>query len=103
MRATIWAGAIAVALSGATALPAQETMRLGGVESAAQVAPADGGAAIELANAYWMAGHHAQARETYRRALDLDNVMLELPGGDAIWSHKVAQRMLASEVALTAR
>lgn len=73
------------------------------LEVAAKISPSDGGAAVELANAYWRTGRTAEAYDTYRRALALNNVMLETKLGDAIWSHEVARRALAHQVRLTAR
>jgi tetratricopeptide (TPR) repeat protein len=66
-----------------------------------RVAPRDGGAYAELANAYVRAGQMQEARAAYRRVLALDNVMLETPNGDSIWSHEVARRALANTATLT--
>jgi Flp pilus assembly protein TadD len=72
-------------------------------EAAARLQPNDGGTAIELAAAYLRAGRVADAHNSYRRALTLDNQMLETPTGDAIWSHQVARRALGSDVNLSLR
>ncbi len=66
-----------------------------------RVAPRDGGAYAELANAYMRAGQMQEALVAYRRVLALDNVMLETPTGDSIWSHEVALRALATTATLT--
>lgn len=86
----------------AFAMPGSETA-VQSVESAARLAPDDSGAMIELAAAYQRAGRTADANTAFRRALTLDNRMLETPTGDAVWSHEVARHALARDVALTAR
>ncbi len=73
------------------------------LETVVRFSPGDGGACIELANAYLRAGRVADAASAYHRALALDNVMLETRTGDAIWSHQVARQALAGEMQLTAR
>jgi cytochrome c-type biogenesis protein CcmH/NrfG len=74
-----------------------------GKESVVRLSPGDGGAYIELAAAYQRAGRAADANNAFRQALALDNVMLETPTGDAIWSHEVARGALARTVSLTSR
>ena len=61
----------------------------------AQLNPRDGGAQIELAQAYLRAHCPAEAEHAYREALKLDNEMMETPTGDSIWSHQVATLALA--------
>lgn len=73
------------------------------LETVARMSPGDGGAAVELAAAYQRAGRAADANTAFRRALTLDNMMLETPTGDAVWSHQVARQALARDTALTAR
>ena len=73
------------------------------LEDETRRAPRDGGAAIELAAAYQRAGRTADADTAFRRALTLDNAMLETPTGDAIWSHAVARRALTHDTALASR
>ncbi len=72
-------------------------------QAVAQLSPRDGGAQIELANALVRAGRADEAVKYYRRAMALDNVMLETRGGDAIWSHQVATHMLGNAPQLAAR
>lgn len=72
-------------------------------EAAVRVEPQNSGAQIELAAAYQRAGRAVEARATLHRALALDNVMLETPNGDPVWSHEEARRALQGEVALTSR
>lgn len=73
------------------------------LEKYTRVAPSDGGAYIELANAYMRANRPVEAAAAYRHALQLDNVMMVLPNGDSIWSHEVARTALARVQELTAR
>jgi len=95
---------VAVAsLSTVAAAAPRTTDAVRSVEASAQVDPRDGGAQIELANAYVRAGRTGDAATAYRRALTLDNVMLETRTGDSIWSHQVARHMLASGPVLAAR
>lgn len=94
----------AIAHPSDTARPAmQRASMLVGLEDVAQRNPADGGVLIELANAYTLAGRSGDAAVAYRRALTLDNVMLETRSGDAIWSHQVARHMLGTAPQLAAR
>ena len=72
-------------------------------ETVARLSPSDGGAQIELAGAYARAGRVAEAKNALRRALTLDNMMLETSSGDAIWSHEVARRALSRDVVSSAR
>ena len=101
--------AIAILVAGAAVAPAaaaptrDSAAAVRSLEAASRVSPSDGGVAIELAAAYQRAGRAADANTALRRALTLDNAMLETPTGDAIWSHQVAKRALARDVALTAR
>jgi hypothetical protein len=66
-----------------------------------RVSPRDGGAYAELAAAYVRDGRMSDAIAAYRHVLALDNVMLETPRGDAIWSHEVARKALANTATLT--
>jgi Tfp pilus assembly protein PilF len=101
--------AIAILVAGAAVAPAaaapsrDPAAAVRTLETVSQLSPTDGGVAIELAAAYQRAGRTADANTALRRALTLDNAMLETPTGDAIWSHQVAKRALARDVALTAR
>ncbi len=63
-------------------------------EAFTRIAPRDGGAYIELAQAYVRANRPADAAAAYRRALVLDNEMMETKTGDAIWSRNVARAAL---------
>ena len=67
----------------------------------ASVSPRDGGIYVELAGAYMRTGRVTDAITAYRRVLALDNVMLETSTGDAIWSHEVAGRALATTASFT--
>lgn len=93
----------ATALSGAAtaAPPTADAVR--STQAMAQLSPRDGGAQIELANALVRAGRADEAAKYYRRAMALDNVMLETRSGDAIWSHQVATHMLGNAPQLAAR
>jgi predicted TPR repeat methyltransferase len=71
------------------------------MEQTVRISPRDGGAYAELANAYVRAGRMSDAIVAYRQVLALDNVMLETPRGDAIWSHEVAHKALANTATLT--
>lgn len=68
-----------------------------------RVAPRDGGAYIELANALVRDNRPAEAAAAYRRALQLDNIMMVLPNGSAIWSHEIARIALSRVQQLSAR
>lgn len=97
---------IALALCAAPGVTAAREDAAGTVrshEAAVRLEPRDSGAQIELAAAYQRAGRLVDARAALRQALALDNVMLETPSGDAVWSHAVARRALSGEVALTSR
>ena len=98
--ALAFAAAAAVATP-ALAAPADNPVR--SFEVASQLAPRDGGAVIELAGAYQRVGRTADANTAFRRALTLDNAMLETPTGDAVWSHQVARQALARDAALASR
>lgn len=87
----------------AVAAPGDPSQQVRSLEAATRLTPRDGGNFIELAQAYNRANRPADAREAYRHALALDNMMLETPTGDAIWSHEVAKSALGNEVKLTAR
>ena len=93
----------ALTASAAVASRQDPAVAVRSLEAAAQLAPHDGGTAIELAAAYQRAGRMADANTTFRRALTLDNAMLETPTGDSVWSYQVARRALSRDVALTAR
>jgi cytochrome c-type biogenesis protein CcmH/NrfG len=73
------------------------------LETFTSVAPRDGGAFIELAQAYMRDNRPAEAATAYRRALNLDNVMMQSPTGDSIWSHQVARRSLSRVAEFTSR
>ncbi len=73
------------------------------LENYTRVAPSDGGAYVELAQAYLRDNRPAEAAAAYRRVLQLDNVMMLTPNGDSIWSHEVARNALARIPQLTAR
>ena len=68
---------------------------LASYETRAQIAPRDGGVQIELAQAYLRANRTADAAVAYRRALALDNEMMETRTGDSVWSHQIASAALA--------
>lgn len=103
MRMMVLAAAAAIAMCGSSAMARDDVAGLIGLQNAAMMAPSDAGATIELANAYWRAGRHAEAREAYRHALTLPNEMLETRSGDAVWSRQVARTMLGVEVMQAAR
>ncbi|MFT6571044.1 MAG: cytochrome c-type biogenesis protein CcmH/NrfG [Sphingomonas echinoides] len=69
------------------------------LETRVRLNPDDGGRHIELAAAYLRSGRTAEALTAFRRARALDNEMLETPTGDAIWSHQIADRVLARAAA----
>ena len=64
-------------------------------ESRTQIAPADSGDYIELAQTYLRAGRTGDAVFAYRAALTRDNMMMVTKTGDSIWSHQVARDALA--------
>lgn len=72
-------------------------------ESVTRLTPADGGAYIELAQAYRRAGRVGDAVIAYREALVRDNVMMVTPNGNSIWSHDVARAALVRGPQLAAR
>lgn len=82
---------------------AQNAAEVRSLETYTSVAPNDGGAFIELAQAYMRNDRPAEAAVAYRRALTLDNVMLTTPTGDSIWSHNVARLALARVTQFSAR
>ena len=96
---------VAAAMTASAAVAAEHNPAAGvrSLEAATRISPNDGGTAIELAAAYQRAGRMADANTTFRRALTLDNAMLETPTGDSVWSYEVARRALSRDVALTAR
>jgi Flp pilus assembly protein TadD len=77
------------------AASAQTSPAVASFEQRASLAPRDGGAQIELAQAYLRDGRASDADQAYRRALALDNAMMETRSGDAIFSHQVARKALA--------
>jgi cytochrome c-type biogenesis protein CcmH/NrfG len=91
----ILAAAAVAAPATASAQSAPATTTLASYETRAQLAPRDGGTQIELAQAYLRANRTADAAVAYRRALALDNEMMDTGHGDSIWSHQVASTMLA--------
>jgi Flp pilus assembly protein TadD len=72
-------------------------------EALTRVAPKDGGAYIELAQAYVRADRPADAAAAYRHALILDNEMMETKTGDSIWSRNVARAALVRFPQMSAR
>ncbi|GGA42384.1 hypothetical protein [Sphingomonas psychrolutea] len=94
----------AAAVAPAAAAPARNIAAdVRALEAVSRISPSDGGVAIELAAAYQRAGRVADANTALRRALTLDNAMLETPTGDSVWSHNVAKRALSQGAALAAR
>jgi Flp pilus assembly protein TadD len=77
-----------------TALVTARDSDVRSAEALTRIAPKDGGAYIELAQAYLRADRTADAAAAYRRALTLDNEMMETKTGDAIWSRNVARAAL---------
>ena len=77
-----------------TALVTARDSDVRSAEALTRVAPRDGGAYIELAQAYVRADRPADAAAAYRRALTLDNEMMETKTGDSIWSRNVARAAL---------
>ncbi len=72
-------------------------------EAYTRVSPDEGGAYIELAQAYMRADRPVDAAAAYRRALTLDNEMMQTRLGDDVWSHKVAADALARLPQLSVR
>lgn len=72
-------------------------------EALTRVLPRDGGAYIELAQAYVRADRPADAAAAYRHALSLDNSMMETRTGDSVWSHNIARAALVRFPQMTAR
>lgn len=91
----ILAAAAVAAPATAIAQTAPATATLASYETRAQVSPRDGGAQIELAQAYLAAGRTADASAAYNRALKLDNEMMETRTGNSVWSHQIATAALA--------
>jgi hypothetical protein len=81
----------------------QNAAEVRSLETYTSVAPRDGGAFIELAQAYMRDNRPDQAAVAYRRALALDNVMLVTSAGDSIWSHQVARLALAQVTQFSAK
>lgn len=96
MNKIVAASLLAAAALIPTAAFAQTDAGIQSAETRAQLSPRDGGAQIELAQAYRNANRPADAVVAYRRALTLDNEMMETRNGDSIWSHKVAKLALAN-------
>jgi len=94
---------VAAPLSAVPAVAAPANPSVSTLEAVTLVNPNDGGTAIELAQAYLRADRPGEAMNHYRRALALDNVMLETRFGDAIWSHTVARQALKTVTAVSAR
>ncbi|MES2096341.1 MAG: hypothetical protein V4459_06250 [Pseudomonadota bacterium] len=101
IAASALAGSAVAAPSGPAM--ARNAVALRSLETFTRVAPDDGGAFIELAQAYMRDNRTSEAATAYRRALSLDNIMMVLPNGDSIWSHDVARRALARVVQFSAR
>ncbi|WP_353203590.1 hypothetical protein [Sphingomonas sp.] len=95
----------AAAVAPAAAAPARNAAAadVRALEAVSQISPSDGGVAIELAAAYQRAGRIADANTALRRALTLDNAMLETPTGDSVWSHQIARQALTRDAALASR
>jgi len=72
-------------------------------EALTRVLPQDGGAYIELAQAYVLADRPADAAAAYRRALSLDNSMMETRTGNSVWSHNIARAALVHFPDMTSR
>ncbi len=72
-------------------------------EALTRVSPNDGGAYIELAQAYARADRPVDAAAAYRRALVLDNEMMQTKSGDEVWSRNVARTALANYPQMTSR
>ena len=97
---------VAAAVSAPAAAAPSDTDRALAVqasEARASVNPRDGGAQIELAQAYVRAHRSADAARAYRQALKLDNEMMETRTGDSIWSHQVAKLALARTTTVAGR
>ncbi len=78
---------------------AQNADAISALETRVRLNPDDGGRHIELAAAYLRSGRTAEALTAFRRARALENEMLETPTGDAIWSHQIADSVLARAAA----
>ena len=103
IKSVVLAGiAVMIAASPAFAGPVDNSVdQVASLVKVVAVAPRDGGAYAELANAYMRTGRTQEAMAAYRRVLALDNVMLETSTGNAIWSHEVARRALATTATYT--
>jgi cytochrome c-type biogenesis protein CcmH/NrfG len=97
---SVLAGAALLAPASASA---QSSTTVASLEQRASVKPNDGGTQIELAQAYAQANRPGDAARAYKRALQLDNEMMETGHGDAIWSHQVAKLALGNNVAVANR
>ncbi|MBN8807014.1 MAG: hypothetical protein J0I47_02065 [Sphingomonas sp.] len=106
MKLAIFATAVATMTTMASA-DTGRTMRVAtdiqSNETIVRVAPRDGGAYIELAQAYRSAGRTTDAATAYRAALARDNEMMMTPTGDAVWSHDIARRALVRLPQMAAR
>jgi len=94
---------VAAPLSAPAVAAPVPTSSVATLEADTRINPADGGAAIELAQAYLRAERPGEAANAYRRALTLNNVMLETPTGDSVWSHQVAKHALSNATMLSSR
>ena len=105
VAAPLSAPAVAAPLDGQAMqqVTAQTAVDIKNLETVTRVSPTDGGSYIELAGAYLRAGRTADAMRAFHRAMALDNVMMETPTGDSIWSHQIASKALRHEVTLTSR
>lgn len=86
-----------------TALVTARDSDVRSAEALTSVLPKNGGAYIELAQAYLRADRTADAAAAYRRALTLDNEMMETKTGDAVWSRNIARAALVHFPQMTAR
>lgn len=73
------------------------------LETHVRADPADETAWLNLALAYRHTGRTVKAIAAYRRVMTLENALLDTASGNAIWSHDVARRFLASDQQITSR
>jgi cytochrome c-type biogenesis protein CcmH/NrfG len=83
----------AIAAEGQATAKAAADIRIS--SSRIQIEPTDGGAYIELAQAYLRAGRTGDAVLAYRAALTRDNEMMLTRNGASVWSHRIARDALA--------
>lgn len=63
----------------------------------------DVSALLNLASIMMATDRAARASSIYERVLDAENVLLETPDGDAVWSHQAAAQSLGGRVRVGAR